>query len=169
MADKDLAEAEKHLDHYIDDSKCGWCRKNARKIRDAAKELRAASPTALGITKEFEDRIGQTDALDGLDSQKEELSKAAERTRDFKARLDKVFEKPREAVKQRRPLGPRQSVRSSTDQGAPELPSLPSFVTPEEAGQQRNEEMQKFREDSNRRTGPLREKLRFRAWKRMEG
>lgn len=172
MADEDLAEAERLLSKYVDDSKCGWCRKNARKIRDAAKELRAASPTALGITKEFEERIGKTDALDGLDAQKEDLSKTAERTKDFKARLGKVFDGPREAVKNRRPLGPRGERPLPSipeNRGSPEMPGLARFVTQDEVGQKQDEQMQRFRSESNRRTGPVREKFRFRLWKRMEG
>lgn len=171
MADKDLAEAERLLNNYIDDSKCGWCRKHARNIRDAAKELRAASPTALGITKEFEERIGKTSALDGLDSQKAELTEASERNRGFKERLDKVLEGPRERVQERRPLGPRgraPPTPKTEGRGISNMPGLPGFVTPDEVGQRRDDKLQRFRQDANRRTGPIREKIRFRIWDRLE-
>ena len=160
------------MDKYIDDSKCGWCRKNARKIRDAAKELRAASPAALDITKQFQDKVGKTTALDGLDEQKKDLSAAAERNRDFKERLNKVLEEPRERVQKGRPFGPR-SKRTTTakpeKRGPPLFPGLPGFVTPDEVGQERDEDLERYRAEGNRRTGPIREKFRLRVWKRMEG
>ena len=171
MADKDLVEAERHLDAYIEDNKCGWCRKQGRKILDAAKELRAASPTALGITKEFEERIGETAALDGLDSQKRELSEQAEKTRGFKARLDQVLKKPREKVRERRPLGPRGRgpvEAPPANRGEPRMPSLPGFMTPDEVGQNRQDDMERFKSEGNRHVGPVRERFRFRVWKRIE-
>lgn len=172
MADEDLAEAERRLDKYVTENKCGWCRKQGRKILDAAKELRAASPAALDITKRFQDEVGDTTALDSLDDQKKELSQAAERNRDFKSRLDQVLEKPRERVQDRRPFGPRGQrplAPKTENRGTGLLPGLPGFTTPDEVGQKRDAEMERFRSEGNRRTGPVREKLRFQVWKRMDG
>jgi hypothetical protein len=171
MADEDLVKAERLLDKYVEENKCGWCRKQGRKIRDAAKELRAASPAALGITKRFQDEVGDTAALDSLDSQKKELSEAAERNKGFVDRLDKVLEGPREKVQERRPFGPRkqrQAAEPLTERrGLRNLPGLPEFVTPDEVGSKRDAEMEAFRAKSNRRTGPIREKIRFRLSKRI--
>jgi len=158
------------LEKYIDDSKCGWCRKQGRKIRDAAKELRAASPAALGITKRFQEEVGDTKALDGLDDQKKELSKAAERNQTFVDRLEKVLEKPRERVQERRPYGPREKRPSQEPlterRGLSNLPGLPGFTTPDEVGQKRDTDLERFRSEGNRRTGPIREQFRLRVWKR---
>ena len=173
MADKDLAEAERLLDKYVEESKCGWCRKNGRKIRDATKELRSASPAALSITEEFTKRVGKTTALDGLDDQKKELSEASERNRNFTARLNEVLDGPREKVQQRRPFGPsgkRTTAPRPQERGPSPMPMLPRFTTPDEVGQKREEQMERFRAENNRRTGPLREKIRFRIWdKRLNG
>lgn len=151
-----MAEAERLLEKYAETQKCGWCRQKARKLRDATKQLREASPKAIKLTDDFKKELGDTGALDSVDEELEEIKSQAEKNVGFHERLNRVVNMERMEPPRRRKL---------VDES---LPNLPPIVTPDEVGLMREEEMRRFREQSNRRTGPIREKIRFQVWKRLE-
>jgi hypothetical protein len=156
MADEDLEQAERLLAKYADENNCGWCRKKARTLKEAASELRRASPKAMDLTDRFKDELDSRN-LDNLEAEVDELRSQADRNRKFRERLDEVLDAPERPRRRERPLQTR----------APPLPDLPPIVTPDDVGRQESEERRRFMEEAERRTGPVRTEVRYRLWKRL--
>jgi len=160
MADEDLVRARELLAKYAAEAQCGWCKRQAAKLATAATELQAASPGAM----KFHDEVQQTTELSHIDEVVGELKSARDRQEEFKQRLSDVLDRTRE-LEPRTPPPPTLEDRSR----ALPRPRLPAgFVTPDELGRKREEEYARYKENVQRKRGPVRDHLAFRAWSLME-
>jgi hypothetical protein len=172
MAEDDLRKAKRLLERYAEDNKCGWCRKKARILATAAGELDQSSPEALEFAKKMESK---TKELSRLGETLSEISETKNQRQGLSDRLDDILSRAKGDLPDSgsRGVGVTNSQNVNTIGGPPlrqefdrRLPF--NVVTPDEVGRDRSERYARYRSEVQKTRGPVRDRLLFRLWERIE-
>lgn len=172
MAEDDLRKAKRLLERYAEDNKCGWCRKKARILATAAGELDQSSPEALEFAKQMESK---TKELSRLGETLSEISETKNQRQGLSDRLDDILSRAKRTMPEpgSREVGVTDSPNVNTPREAPLRQEfdrgLPfKVVTPDEVGRNRSERYARYRSEVQKNRGPVRDRLFFRLWERIE-